>query len=75
LSYACGSRLKGAKLSACPGRAYGPAHNYAIGAAVGAAVGVLTADVSHLTGYWPHVVIVVVAAAGGLLTPLAFGRK
>jgi hypothetical protein len=31
----------------------------AIGAAVGAAIGVLIADVSHLTGYWPHVVVAI----------------
>jgi hypothetical protein len=42
---------------------------------VGAAIGVLIADVSHLTGYWPHLVVAIGAAAGGLLTPLAFARK
>jgi hypothetical protein len=47
----------------------------AIGAGGGAVIGVLIADLSHLTGYWPHVVIAVAAAAGGLLVPLVFDRK
>jgi len=47
----------------------------AIGAGVGAAIGVLIAELSHLAGYWPHVVVAVFAAAGALLTPLAFDRK
>jgi hypothetical protein len=47
----------------------------AIGAGGGAVVGVLIADLSHLTGYWPHVVIAVAAAAGGILVPLVFDRK
>ena len=47
----------------------------AIGAGVGAMIGVVIADVSHLTGYWPHVVVAVAAATGGLVTPLAFGRE
>ena len=47
----------------------------AIGAGGGAGVGVLIADLSHLTGYWPHVVIAVAAAAGGILVPLVFDRK
>ena len=46
----------------------------AIGAGVGAVIGVLIADLSHLTGYWPHLVIAIAAAAGGLLVPLIFDR-
>jgi hypothetical protein len=47
----------------------------AIGAGGGAVVGVLIAELSHLTGYWPHAVIAVAAAAGGILVPLVFDRK
>jgi hypothetical protein len=47
----------------------------AIGAFVGAIIGVLIADTAHLTGYWPHLVIGLAAAAGGILVPLIFDRK
>jgi hypothetical protein len=47
----------------------------AIGAGGGAAVGVLIGDLLHLTGYWPHVVTAVAAAAGAILVPLIFVRK
>jgi hypothetical protein len=36
----------------------------ALGAAVGAVIGVVIADLSHLTGYWPHVVVALFAAGG-----------
>jgi hypothetical protein len=35
----------------------------ALGAGIGAIVGVAITDVSHLTGYWPHVVVAIGAAA------------
>jgi uncharacterized membrane protein YhiD involved in acid resistance len=47
----------------------------AIGAGIGAIVGVAITDVSHLTGYWPHVVVAIGAAAGAILIPLIFDRK
>jgi uncharacterized membrane protein YhiD involved in acid resistance len=47
----------------------------AIGAGIGAIVGVAITDVSHLTGYWPHVVVAIGAAAGTILIPLIFDRK
>ena len=46
----------------------------ALGAAVGAVIGVLIGDVTHLTGYWPH--LVVARAAGGVfLTHMIWPRK
>jgi hypothetical protein len=47
----------------------------ASGAALGAIVGGAIAYVSHLTAYWPYVLIAVGAATGGILIPLIFGRK
>ena len=47
----------------------------AVGAALGAIVGGVIAYASHLTAYWPYVLIAVGAAAGGVLIPLIFGRK
>ena len=47
----------------------------AIGAFVGAVIGVVIAEASHLSGYWPHLVVGIAAAAGGILVPLVFDRK
>ena len=47
----------------------------AIGAGIGAIVGVAITDVSHLTGYWPHVVVAIGAAAGAILVRLIFDRR
>jgi hypothetical protein len=47
----------------------------AIGAGIGAIVGVAITDASHLTGYWPHAVVAVGAAAGAIVLPLIFARK
>ena len=47
----------------------------ALGAGIGAIVGVAITDASHLTGYWPHVVVAIGAAAGAILVPLIFDRK
>jgi len=46
----------------------------ALGAGIGAIVGVAITDVSHLTGYWPHVVVAIGAAAGAILVPLIENR-
>jgi hypothetical protein len=46
-----------------------------IGAGIGAIVGVAITDVFHLTGYWPHVMVAIGAAAGVILAPLIFDRK
>ena len=40
----------------------------AIGAAAGAVIGVLAGDLTHLDGYWPHLVVALCAAAGVFLT-------
>lgn len=50
----------------------------ALGAAVGAVIGVVVGDVTHLTDYWPHLVVALCAAAGVFLTHmlwLLFRRK
>ena len=47
----------------------------ALGAGIGAIVGVAIADASHLTGYWPHAVVAIGAAAGVILALLIFDRK
>jgi fluoride ion exporter CrcB/FEX len=46
----------------------------AVGAAVGAIIGVLISDVAHLTGYWPHAVVAVCAAAGVFLAPIVYRK-
>jgi hypothetical protein len=47
----------------------------ALGAAIGAVIGVLIGDVTHLTGYWPHLVTAVCAAAGVFLAHIVWPRK
>jgi hypothetical protein len=47
----------------------------ALGAAVGAVIGVVIADVSHLTDYWPHVVVALFTAGGVFLTHVMWPRK
>jgi len=46
-----------------------------IGAAVGAVIGVAIGDATHLTSYWPHLVVAVCAAAGVLLVMAVWGPK
>jgi len=47
----------------------------AVGAAVGAAIGVAIGDIAHLTGYWPHVVVALGAAAGVFIAIFLWGQK
>jgi hypothetical protein len=47
----------------------------ALGAAIGAVIGVVIADLSHITGYWPHAVIALCAAAGVFLAHMVWPRK
>jgi len=47
----------------------------AVGAAVGAVIGVLIGDMTHLSGYWPHVVVALCAAAGVFLAHMIWPRK
>jgi len=54
---------------------YMSAIQIAVGAAVGAVIGVVIGDVAHLTGYWPHLVVALCAAAGVFLAHMIWPRK
>jgi hypothetical protein len=47
----------------------------ALGAAIGAVIGVVIGDVTHLTGYWPHIVVALCAAAGVFVAHTIWPRK
>jgi hypothetical protein len=47
----------------------------ALGAAIGAVIGVVIGDVTHLTGYWPHVVVAFCAAGGVFVAHAIWPRK
>ena len=47
----------------------------ALGAAIGAVIGVVIGDVTHLTGYWPHVVVAFCAAGGVFIAHAIWPRK
>jgi hypothetical protein len=47
----------------------------ALGAAIGAVIGVVIGDVTHLSGYWPLIVVALCAAAGVFVAPAIWPRK
>jgi hypothetical protein len=54
---------------------YMSAIQIALGAAIGAVIGVVIGDVTHLTGYWPHIVVALCAAAGVFVAHTIWPRK
>jgi hypothetical protein len=47
----------------------------AVGAAIGAVIGVVIGDATHLTGYWPHIVVALCAAAGVFVAHAIWPRR
>jgi hypothetical protein len=46
----------------------------AVCAAVGAVIGGVIGDVTHLTGYWPYLVVAVCAGAGVFIAQMVWQR-
>ena len=71
----CGDSPRGGVRIGTTAEDYMNAIQIALGAAIGAVIGVVIGDVTHLTGYWPHIVVALCAAAGVFVAHAIWPRK